>query len=618
MRITIATLHVRDSAQAVPLAAGCLKSCLPEHERRSTHLVDLYCDQLDENSAEQLLHGQPDLIAFPVYSWNRLPVLELCRHIKSRKKDIVLVAGGPEASADGCRLLEESTLDAVICGEGEQAFATLIKQVAKKSVLDNIAGLTTRSSESAQPNAAVCSDLDRLPSPWLDNSIELARGCGVLWEVARGCHFNCAFCFDAKGYQGVRPLPFERLRNELNLFARKQVSQIWVLDSTFNAPPGRGKKLLQLIREVAPQLHYHIEAKADLLDDEIIAQLSELSCSVQIGLQSADPTVLIPLHRQLDRKRMRQQLQKLSDAGVTFGLDLIYGLPGDNHAGFSKSLDFALANQPNQVDIFPLAVLPGTELFTQKEKLGLDADRQPPYLIKQSRSYSLTDMADSQRLAAATDIFYNRGRAVGFFLQLCQAVSLKPATLLGEFFLWLKDENNISEDKVLQTDSWQVADILRHQLDFARFLLNKAKRSKLIPYAEDLIRYHFCCAEMILTEDCHPQPERAIKAILRERWTCNPHCLIESFHCPVDELEMYGGEPLKTMAAQVSQSPNWTIFLKQNDEMIIELLDDAFAEMLIKARSGAKGNELIKGLEHHSGHEMLNFAVSQGLLIPAT
>ena len=41
MTIVIATLHVRRSAQAVPLAAGCLAAALPRELPQATWLRDL-------------------------------------------------------------------------------------------------------------------------------------------------------------------------------------------------------------------------------------------------------------------------------------------------------------------------------------------------------------------------------------------------------------------------------------------------------------------------------------------------------------------------------------------------------------------------------------------------
>jgi len=617
MNIVIATIHVRESAQAVPLAAGCLKSSLPDRFKRNTQLVDLLPDHSDSTILSKLLQPRPDIIAFSLYTWNRLQALNICQQIKQQSPDIFIVAGGPEASADSSKLLSEGCLDAVICGEGEHSFSELVTQLSEQKSLSDITGLALADKATFRPHSAVCPDLNALSSPWLTEAIQLEPGCGVLWEVARGCHFNCAFCYDAKGHQGVRPLPLERLRQELELFVSKGVSQVWVLDSTFNAPPGRGKQLLQMLQQTAPQLHYHIEAKADLLDDETIGLLSELFCSVQVGLQSANPEILAPLQRQLKPQQMSQRLHKLSAAGVTFGLDLIYGLPGDNHEGFKTSLDFTLKQQPNQIDIFPLAVLPGTELFDNKEQFGIDGEPQPPYMITHNATYSAADMAKSRLLAAATDIFYNRGRAVGFFLQLCQAVESTPVAFLDDFAGWMLQTKAINQQSLLEIDHWTTDSILPLQLEFTRAELLKKKRKKLIPAAEDLIRYHYCCAEIVLAENCLPQAEMPIKKILKSNWRLNPNLKIESFHYSLDGLEMFGGEKLKTIVDQLTQDPAHSVFLRQGGEMISETLDDDFSALLLKAQKGASGAQLISGIDRQSGQELLTFAVTQGLIVPS-
>lgn len=615
MNIVIATLHVRESAQAVALAAGCLKSSLPDHFQTTTKLIDLFPDQSDSSIQSELLQSQPDIIAFSLYTWNRQQTLKICRTIKQHHPEIFLLAGGPEASADSTNVLSHGHLDAVICGEGEHSLAELVTRMSERQTLSDISGLALTGEAPQRPGSVVCPDLSALPSPWLTGTLHLKEGCGVLWEVARGCHFNCAFCYDAKGHQGVRPLPLERLRQELELFVQKGVGQVWVLDSTFNAPLGRGKQLLQLLQDVAPQLHYHIEAKADLLDDETIGLLSELYCSVQVGLQSANPAILSSLQRKLDPKLMSRQLQKLSAAGITFGLDLIYGLPGDNHDGFKNSLDFTLKRQPNQIDIFPLAVLPGTELFDDKERFGIEGEPDPPYLITHNATYSATDMEKSRLLTAATDIFYNRGRAVGFFLQLCHAVELTPVDFLDSFMSWLLQIKRIDQRTILNNDNWPSDRILPLQLEFIRAELKQKKRSQLIPAAEDLIRYHFCCAETILAENCLPQPEMPIKKILNKDWRLNPNLKIESFHYPLDGLEMFGGEKLKIIEEQLTQDPAHAVFLRQDGEMMIETLDPAFAALLLKSRKTSSGTQLISGIDRQTGYELLTFAVAHGLIL---
>ena len=620
MRILLPTLHVRQSAQAVPLAAGNLKACLPPALQKQTELLDLFPRQTGEEMAAEILARQPQLIAFPLYLWNRQQLLQLCHQLRRQQSDLFLLAGGPEASADAAGVIAEGNLNGVICGEGELPFVQLANRLQRgepTTALSGFLAADTGSNRTVIP--AVCPDLSQLSSPWLQGILPLQKGCGVLWEVARGCRFNCAFCYDAKGHQGVRPLPQERLRAELQLFVAEGVAQVWILDSTFNAPPERGKQLLQMLIDEAPQIHFHLEAKADFLDEETAELLAQLSCSVQIGLQSANPGVLRPLHRTLKTGQMDRALQQLANQGVTYGLDLIYGLPGDNHRGFCDSLDFALQRQPNQVDIFPLAVLPGTELHQSQTEFGLSADPRPPYLVRTNSSYSSAELAQSRQLAVATDIFYNRGRAVGFFLQICAALSSRPAELLGRFADWLNARPELSAEQKTSAEGWQPLDILPLQQNFIAACLLSTGKKTLLQLAEDLINYHFRCAELLLAQDCQPGADLpAANRLLKQRWRLNPAVQIQRFHYDLEELEQVGGEKLSWLHKQLTQETSYGIFLQQYGAPVIESLQPDFAHLLLAANGQQATKKLLQGIERQTATEFLQFAVSQGLLLPAT
>ena len=620
MRILIATLHVRASAQAVPLAAGCLKACLPAHLQKQTKLINLFPEQDIVSLCRQLLAQNPSVVAFSLYVWNREQILKLARTLRQKKPSLILLAGGPEAGADSKNIITEGSLDGVICGEGEYPFAKLMIKMTEGKPFAGIDGFLP-ATQDADDNVsvAVCADLSKLPSPWLTGQIPLKKNCGVLWEVARGCQFNCAFCYDAKGLQGVRPLPIKRLRKELQLFVKKQVAQVWVLDSTFNAPLKRGKQLLKMLLEVAPQIHYHIEAKADLLDNETIELLSHLSCSVQIGLQSSAVHILKSLHRNLIVEQLEQKLKQMTVAGITFGLDLIYGLPKDNHTGFQKSLDFALRQQPNQVDIFPLAVLPGTELFQKQQEFGIQGTVRPPYLLKSNDTYSEQDLQKSRLLAATTDIFYNRGRAVGFFLQVCTVLKSTPSGFLNEFSNWLSEQPDIDLQGILDIESWQPQRILTLQQQYVARQLRSNGLEKLINIAEDLINYHFLCAETLLAYDCRSNIKIPAKKSLGQlRWKLNPEVKIQRFHYALEELEMVGGESLENIFKQLAPDPGYAIFLRRQGEVIIESLDDNFVELLTWATGEKTTPQPLRGLDPQSADELLEFAVTQGLLLQIT
>ncbi len=614
MNILLVTLHVNDSAQAIPLAAGNLKAALPEAQRQHTKLIEFYPGQHIQQMCDQILSCAPDLVAFSLYVWNRSQLLKVAEHLKKLQQQLITVAGGPEASADSLRVLEEGQLDAVIRGEGEEAFSRLLTCIENQQDWEQVPGLVLPGSQAPLEEQACVPDLSKLVSPWLSGTLKPSMGGGILWEVARGCRFNCAFCFDAKGHNGVRPLPKARLKAELELFARHQISQIWVLDSTFNAPVERGKQLLRLLLATAPDIHYHIEAKADFLDQETAELLAQLHCSVQIGLQSADPEVLRPLHRNFKEAQMTNKLKILSEAGVTFGLDLIYGLPHDNHQGFMRSLDFALNQQPNQVDIFPLAVLPGTEIFNHQERFGVSAESKPPYSITSNQSYPASELLLSRKLAVATDIFYNRGRAVGFFLQLCQLVKMSPSQVLSLFSDWLTKQKDLPAKDIDCAESWWPADILPHQIGFCHSLLKHNQLSAYLNLIEDLIHYHYYCAEIVLAQSCEPQSPRGSQKSVR--WQRNPHCYLHRFYHPLEDIETYGGEPLKKLTGLLSKEKEYVIFLRQKEDVIIEALNDDFARLLLQADGSKNLAELLR-LHKHVHAEEIDFAIAQGLLIPA-
>jgi hypothetical protein len=617
MRTLIVTQHVRESAQAVPLAAACISAALPGELQQQTDIINLYPPVNIDLVCQQLLNKQPDVIAFSLTLWNRLTLLALARSLRHLQPRLFLLAGGPETAGNCAELISAGCLDGVIRGEGELAFTSLLDSLNRGGLLAGIDGFISAAAPMADPPAATCTDLASLPSPWLTGILPLSPGCGVLWEVARGCHFNCAFCYDAKGHQGVRPFPFARLRQELELFAASAVSQIWLLDSTFNAPAKRGHQLLQLLLDTAPQIHYHIEAKADLLDNRTIKLLAQLSCSVQIGLQSAHPDILKPLQRHINPRQMRDVLHQLNLAGIVFGLDLIYGLPGDNHQGFCRSLDFALQQQPNQVDIFPLAVLPGTDLHRRHGEFGLCFPGTPPYLVEATTSYPAEQIEQSRLLAAATDLFYNRGRAVGFFLPLCDLFNTLPAALLQQFGDWLMADKKCTRAQLVDVESWTPANILPLQRDFCREQSRRHKHYQLIPLIEDLLYFHYLCAEILLGEDCLPAVQHITPAAFAAtNWHLNPAVFLQFFHYDPADLETLGGESLAKTARRLQQEPGQRLFLRMEGEMIVEGLDDTVARMLQLATTPQSGKSLLDQLDPQDAEELVLLAVEQGILLP--
>ncbi len=478
MKILFVSIHIAPGARAVPLGAASVAASVASFTARSgeagghhlsgssleTELVDFFLGDDLSAAADELLSRSPEAVGFSIYLWNRSFTLSLARKLREAQPELLLFAGGPEPTADSAGFADStifvdragvlegagpldragtrkgagvprSLFDFIVAGEGELATVSgLIDAFADRKSVG--LGEPTIYREPA-------ADLTILPSPWLAGVLNPAGMDGAVWELSRGCPFRCDFCFESRGEGRVRLFSLERIEQELKLFAssggvgtsNSGVKELFVLDPTFNYNRPRAKELLQLFGKIAPGIRYYLEIRSEFIDPELAELFSSLSCSLQIGLQSAHPEVLGQINRELDREDCYEKVLLLHQAGVDYGFDLIYGLPGDSFEGFLESIDFAFTMVPNHLDIFPLAVLPGTRLSDTAAGLGLIYDSSNPYLVQGSASFSEDEMARSAAIARGIDLFYNQGGAVTWFDILLGQLEMEAS----RFFLTLSD-----------------------------------------------------------------------------------------------------------------------------------------------------------------------------------
>ncbi len=481
--LALAVLHVERSLETIPLGAGCVLASLRTDPRLSGTVKSFIVEDevaVDaEEFASTLLGKSVDFVGFSLFSWNRKKVELVCAILRKRRPGLVLFAGGPEATAEAENLAARKTFDFIVAGEGE--FLTA-EAIARLILGGEMPPPILKSGTKGKIG------LESLVSPWLSGALNpRAYGGGALWEVSRGCPYSCAYCFEDKGEKGVRHYSLARLAAELELFARSGVAQIFVLDPTFNISKSRTMELLAMFRAVAPGMRWKFELRAELLDREEARLFGRLDCSVQIGLQSADPEVLARVNRTIDRVDFRRRLAMLDAAGVPFGLDLIYGLPGDTLSGFRDSLDFALSLAPNHLDIFPLAVLPGTELADRAGEYRLVVDPEAPHLAISGPGFPRGDMEKAAELAEACAVFYSRGRAVSWFSQACASTGMRASALLGDFTVYLKKRGIVGSVAGATSEFMKPSEIEALQVEYLSELLRIRGREKLVPAMKDLV-----------------------------------------------------------------------------------------------------------------------------------
>ena len=493
MKLVLAAIHIKPSSRAMPLGPAMLTAVLRRAfgEKIQTRLVNLFLNQAATECANQILASGPDYVGFSLYVWNRSLALEIAALLRQRRPGLVIFAGGAEVTADPGGVGRDLALDFVLAGEGEELIVETLGRLLTGATPQEIAA-------SAAPIPV--RDLATLPSPFLDGTLKLADYSGALWELSRGCPFTCDFCFESRGTAGIRRVPLDRVEAELELFAASGIQEVFVLDPTFNYHKAQAKQVLRLIALKAPDIHFFFEIRSEFLDREMARLFAAIRCSLQIGLQSAHDEVLKNIGRSLDPAAFEAKILLLHQADVTYGFDLIYGLPGDSLAGFRASVDFALSLVPNHLDIFRLAVLPGTRLAETAPDLRLEYEAGNPYEVIASPAFSREDMALAARIAQGCEVFYNQGRAVPWFDIILEPLEISPAEVFERFAAWL--------------ESHPACDLTQTQGNFIGALFEEKGDSLLGSIAADIISYFGYAAE--LTEDrpteadCGAPPARRV------------------------------------------------------------------------------------------------------------
>lgn len=372
----------------IPLGPACLKMA-------SAGIPDWQVDILPESLASYLcdaalysliLDKQPDVVGFSVYAWNVKRALYLSEKLKDAYNPLIIF-GGPEMTPVN-DFHESDPIDFIVFGEGEKAFTNLLKNddLWEKQYVQLSAGKIFSQMPSAYPLG--------LLEPEIENM--------VLVETMRGCPYNCGYCYYNKSGKGLsfahEPLVLEAIQWAVE----NKIPELYLLDPSINTRKGL-KTLLRKIAAINPdrQLKLISEIRAEAVDEELADLFTAAGFNwFEIGLQSTNPAALSIMKRPTHLKQFLRGTRLLKEREIRTGIDLIVGLPGDDPEGFLQSMEFVVENNlDDDIQVFPLSVLPGTDFRKNHKTLGLKFNTHPPYIVIETPTFSSDQIQSAIEMA---------------------------------------------------------------------------------------------------------------------------------------------------------------------------------------------------------------------------
>jgi radical SAM superfamily enzyme YgiQ (UPF0313 family) len=290
----------------------------------------------------------------------------------------ILAIGGPHASTMGAGLLKDGW-DYVCVGDGEEIITPLVEGKINQGL---IVGKRV-------------TNIDDLPIPAYDildkNVYRRNETYKPTFPVmtSRGCPNDCIFCY--KDGRTVRFHSPEYVIGVEKTIKNLGVEQIVKYDDNFTLKPDR---VIEICRGIAPlRITWRCNGDTKSLISKKSQELSMLQhmrqagCElVSIGVDGPDQASLDYLEKGTTIDQCEKAISLVREAGMFAKVYLIY-IPGRGLEYTEKLKSFILKNEPDFVQLSVLTPLPGSKIYDNPQKYGLNFDSSKiDGLFYQSRS----------------------------------------------------------------------------------------------------------------------------------------------------------------------------------------------------------------------------------------
>ncbi len=367
-----------------PLNLMYLASSL-ENASFSVKIVDDDLLQMGYEKVSQLAAKlNPQIIAITATTSTIKTALKYMKLIKKLLPNSLYVIGGPHPTFMPQEVLNESVLDVVVLGEGEETLVDLTSKYIDKNSLDlgDIRGIAYQdlyhgNIKFTQPRPLI-EDLDSLPLParhlipFESYGISKDQSGGMI--TSRGCVFACGYCSSSlimgKKFRSRSP---ENVVDEIEeLLYKYKIRDIAFMDDTFMLNKRRANDIAQEIEDRNLDVSFVASSRVDMVDYNLLKKLKRSGMStLYYGVESGSQRILNLMKKGITLKQAEDAVCSAKDAGLNVLTSFILGYPGETADDINKTIDFSIKLNPDYSQFSILTPFPGTPIYHELNKNGL-------------------------------------------------------------------------------------------------------------------------------------------------------------------------------------------------------------------------------------------------------
>lgn len=310
------------------------------------------------------------------YQYNKL--LKISKAINASEQRPFFMIGGHLVSPEPHYFLRKTQADAIIVGEGEETVVDLAYAVINNESLKNIDGIAFRIREYTYFNKrrGLITNIDSIKMPAYHlfdiNNYRLLRmphcdNKDFVMPVlsGRGCTFKCNFCYRMD--KGFRPRSPESIINEIKFLQKEYgISYIAFSDELLMSSEKRTIDLCNTFIKENLNIKWDCNGRLNYATPEVLSLMKKAGCVfINYGIESVDDVVLRKMNKNLTVKQITIGVENTIKAGISPGINIIWGNIGDTKDTLMKGVKFIndYSDDAQMRTIRPVTPYPGSDLY---------------------------------------------------------------------------------------------------------------------------------------------------------------------------------------------------------------------------------------------------------------
>ena len=341
--------------------------------------VDVHAERLtEEDVSERLRQAAPRVVGISVLTHGAIPAHALARLAKKVVPSAIVIVGGAHAEVLPEEMLGNSSIDAVVSGDGEEATV----EVLRGDDFSTILGLSYRDGRRVVHGLPrpIQMTLDAYPMPayelidfghYLPAVGSYRRLPAMNMVATRGCVGRCTFCNSAsttvRAHSPARVVAqIKRLRDQYG------VRQIQFYDDTFTVLRDNVQEICDRLVADRIDVTWTAYIRGDRFDAHLASAMRNAGChQVLIGVESGDDRIAKSIGKPIDKAVYKEAVAFAHEQGIEVRASFIIGHIGETNESMEATLDFAKNLDVDMLQLGILTPLPGTEVFRQAVEQGL-------------------------------------------------------------------------------------------------------------------------------------------------------------------------------------------------------------------------------------------------------